>query len=89
MIRFEVKGETSIIGNIMIQATVMGYQLQDTDVLSCKSMDYDVNGQVGLGDFVLFGQDYGGTNWRSDFTGDGMVSLGDFVVFAQHYGHHG
>jgi parallel beta-helix repeat protein len=89
MIRFEVKGETSIIGNIMIQATVMGYQFQDTDVLSCKSMDYDVNGKVGLGDFVLFGQDYGGTSWRSDFTGDSRVSLSDFVMFAQHYGHHG
>jgi hypothetical protein len=41
-----------------------------------------------VGDFVIFGQDYGRESWRSDFTGDGFVGLGDFVMFGGHYGHY-
>jgi parallel beta-helix repeat protein len=88
-IRFEMKGDTSIVGNITIQATVQGVPLNDIDILTCKSPDYFTDGAVILGDFVVFGQDYGRIRWRSDFTGDGgLVGLGDFVMFAQHYGHH-
>jgi hypothetical protein len=87
-IRFEVKSDTSIVGDITIQATVMGYQLQDTGILPCKSMDYDTNGAVGLTDFIVFGRDYGTTAYRSDFTWDGTVGLGDFIIFGQHWGHH-
>jgi hypothetical protein len=87
-IRFTVKGDTSIYGNITIQATVQGIPLNDIDILTCKSPDYFTDGAVALGDFVVFGQDYGRASWRSDFTGDGMVGLGDFVTFGQHYGHH-
>jgi parallel beta-helix repeat protein len=87
-IRFTIQGDTSIVGNITIQATVMGYQLQDTDILPCKSMDYDTNGVVNLADFILFGRDYGTTTYRSDFTWDGTVNLLDFVIFGEHYGHH-
>jgi hypothetical protein len=86
-IRFEVKGDTSIVENITIQATVQGVILNDIDTLPCKSMDYDVNGQVSLGDFTIFGGDYAKAGWRSDFTGDGMVILGDFTVFGGHYSH--
>jgi hypothetical protein len=87
-IRFTTKGDTSIYGNITIQATVMGIPLNDIDTLPCKTIDYDTNGVVSLSDFVIFGQDYGKSGWRSDFSGDGLVSLGDFVTFGQHYGHH-
>jgi C1A family cysteine protease len=88
-IRFTVKGDTSIYGNITIQATVQGVPLNDIDTLPCKTADYFVDGMVALGDFVVFAQDYGRVRWRSDFTGDGgLVGLGDFVMFAQHYGHH-
>jgi hypothetical protein len=51
-------------------------------------MDYEPNGIVSLGDFVMFARDYGTHHWQNDFTWDGIVSLGDFVVFAQHYAHH-
>jgi hypothetical protein len=87
-IHFEVRGYTSIVGNITIQATVQGVPLNDIDTLPCKSPDYNTDGTVSLTDFVTFAQDYGTTHWRSDFTGDGTVSLSDFVMFAQHYGHH-
>jgi hypothetical protein len=86
-IRFEMKGDTSIIGNITIQATVQSIPLNDIDTLPCKSGDYDTNGGSSLGDFVTFASDYGKAGWRSDFSGDGLVSLGDFVSFAGHYGH--
>jgi hypothetical protein len=86
-IRFTVKGDTSIYGNMTIQATVQGVPLNDIDTLPCKSVDYDVNGQVSLGDFVTFASDYTKTSWRSDFSGDGQVTLGDFVTFAGHYTH--
>jgi hypothetical protein len=88
-IRFTLQGDTSIIGDIRIRVAVMGVPLNDVDVLSCKSPDYYVDGLVVLGDFVIFGQDYGGTAWRSDFTWDGTVGLGDFVIFGQHWTHHG
>jgi parallel beta-helix repeat protein len=87
-IRFNITGDTSIYGNMTIQVTVQGVPLNDVDTLPCKTVDYDVNGMVSLGDFVIFARDYSRPSWRSDFTGDGLVSLGDFVVFAQHYGHH-
>jgi hypothetical protein len=86
-IRFTVKGGTSIYGNITIQVNVYGVPINDIDTLTCKTPDYDTNGVVSLGDFVIFARDYGKPGWRSDFTGDGMVSLGDFVLFAQHYAH--
>jgi parallel beta-helix repeat protein len=87
-IRFTIQGDTSIVGNITIQATVMGYQLQDTDILPCKSIDSDTNGAVDLADFILFGRDYGTTAYWSDFTWDGTVGLSDFIIFGQHWGHH-
>jgi hypothetical protein len=87
-IRFTIRGGTSIVGNITIQATVQGIPLNDIDTLPCKTFDHTLDGSVILGDFVMFGQDYGTTHWRSDYTGDGIVILGDFVMFGQHYEHH-
>jgi parallel beta-helix repeat protein len=86
-ITFEIIGDTSIIGNITIQVIVQGVPLDDSDTISCKTVDYNTDGIVSLGDFVIFARDYSKPGWRSDFTGDGMVSLGDFVLFAQHYAH--
>jgi hypothetical protein len=86
-IRFTITGDTSILGNITIRVTVANIPLNDVDILSCKSFDYDHNGGVSLGDFVMFGGDYGGTAWRSDFSWDGSVGLADFTLFGQHYGH--
>jgi hypothetical protein len=87
-IRFTVRGDTSIVGNITIQVAVIGVPLNDVDTLPCKSFDLTVDGSVSLVDFSLFCQDYGKARYRSDFTWDGMVSLVDFSVFGQHYGHH-
>jgi hypothetical protein len=86
-IRFSIKGDTSIVGNISIRVRVEGVPLNDVDTLPCKSWDCYCDGLAALGDFVVFGQDYGTTHYRSDFSWDGTVGVADFVVFGQHYGH--
>ena len=92
---FEIIGDTSITGDIQtgepgyinIEVTVSGIPINDIDTLACKSIDYEPDGDVDLADFVLFAQDFGGTESRSDFDWDGDVDLADFVMFAQHFGH--
>jgi hypothetical protein len=86
-IRFEVIGDTSIIGDIGIEATVQGVDINDYDILPCKSYDYEPNGDVNLVDFAQFAADYGSNEYRSDFDWDGDVDLVDFAMFAQHYLH--
>ncbi|MGQ9603472.1 MAG: C1 family peptidase [bacterium] len=86
-IRFTIVGGTSISGGIDIEASVSGVAINDLDVLSSNSFDIRVDGTVDLIDFVLFVEDYGGTNSRSDFNWDGNVGIEDFVLFAAHYAH--
>jgi hypothetical protein len=87
-IRFTFRATTSVIGDVLITATVNGQPIKDRERLPCKSVDYNVDGVVGLGDFVTFASDYTKYKWRSDFTNDGgLVSLSDFVTFAGHYTH--
>lgn len=87
-IRFSVRGDTSIYGNITIRVIVQGIPLNDLDTLPCKSVDFDTNGAVSLADFVILGHDYGKNTYQSDLTWDGRVTLSDLVLFGQHYGHH-
>ncbi|MFH1133516.1 MAG: NosD domain-containing protein [Nanoarchaeota archaeon] len=87
-IRFEIIGDTSMVGNLSIQARIDNQTIPDAPVLPCKPLDITVDGAVGLPDFTLFGRDYNSTEWRSDFTWDGYVGLGDFSMFGGHYTHH-
>jgi parallel beta-helix repeat protein len=87
-IRFMIQGDTTIVGYITIQVTVLGISLNDVETLPCKSPDYFADGAVILGDFIIFAQDYGKSVYRSDFTWDGIVNMLDFVMFGQHWGHH-
>jgi hypothetical protein len=88
-IRFSFKAGTTIIGDVLITATVNSQPINDKDRLACKSPDYNVDGSVSLGDFTQFGQDFNKNKWRSDFSGDYnfQVSLGDFTLFGQHFTH--
>lgn len=85
--RFNITSYSSLYGNVSIQATVLGITINDIETLNCKTPDYDTNGAINLGDFTIFGADYGRPVWRSDFTGDGPVALGDFTIFGAHFGH--
>ena len=54
-------------------------------------LDYDADGVVGFGDFVLFASGYGilvgeaGYEDRFDLNGNGRVGFGDFISFARSY----
>jgi hypothetical protein len=48
--------------------------------------DFDGDGKVGLFDFFLFADAFGGTDLDFDLTGDGKVNLFDFFLFADAYG---
>jgi hypothetical protein len=89
MLSFSITGDTAIVGDLGIQATIMGVSLQDTDILPCQSPDYFCDGSVQSGDFVLFGQDWTHDVPRSDFDwSSGPINALDFIFFGQHWGHH-
>jgi C1A family cysteine protease len=86
-IRFELVGETSISGDIEIEASVAGVALNDVDVLPARTFDLLMDGIVDLLDFSRFALDYNTTNPQSDFDWSGYVDLVDFSRFATHYLH--
>jgi hypothetical protein len=87
-IRFAFRARTAVIGDVLITATVNGQPIKDRERLPCKTLDYTLTGDVGLGDFAMFAGKYGKYNWLMDSTNDGgAVGLGDFATFASHYGH--
>ena len=88
-IRFEVVGDVSIIGNISIRTYVDEYFLPDIETLPCKSIDITVDGRIDLADFTIFGNAWGGYDWRCDFDFDGDIDLVDFTLFANHWNHTG
>ena len=54
--------------------------------------DFNADGQVGFGDFLLFAQNFGlrlgqpSFDARFDLTADGQVGFGDFLLFAGAFG---
>jgi hypothetical protein len=48
--------------------------------------DFDGDGKVGLFDFFLFADAFGGTDPEFDLTDDGIVNLFDFFLFADAFG---
>jgi len=95
-IRFEIVGDTSIVGNITIEVTVRGIQINDVDTLWCNTFglapkyeDGSPDGIIGLADFVTFQSKFDTTDWLADFNWNGEVGLADFVTFQAHFGHTG
>ncbi|MFP6643357.1 MAG: T9SS type A sorting domain-containing protein, partial [Candidatus Latescibacterota bacterium] len=48
--------------------------------------DFNGDGRVGLSDFFVFADAFGGTDPEFDLTGDGRVNLSDFFVFTDAFG---
>ena len=48
--------------------------------------DFDSDGVVGFGDFLLFASAFGGTDPTYDFDDDGIVGFSDFLQFASVFG---
>ena len=90
-IRFTVDDDEVIAwsGPVTIEVQIYTVVLNDSDNLRCNTFDLNPDGTVGLQDFVIFSQDYGGVHERTDFNwSGGATGLQDFVLFGQHYGHH-
>jgi hypothetical protein len=88
-IRFGVVGDETIIGDLDIEVQIYTVVLDDTEILTAISFDYNEDNQVSLQDFTVFSGHYGTSNPASDFNFDGTVSLQDFTLFSAHYGHSG
>jgi parallel beta-helix repeat protein len=86
-IRFKIKGDTSIQGNVAIEVLVEDVLINDQELLLTNTFDKNFDGEVSLTDLAMFASDYNGINWRSDYNWDGEVSLPDFGMFAAHYHH--
>ncbi len=62
-----------------------------TDV-SLANLDFDGDGVIGIGDFLLFASKFGlsegdaGFEAKYDLDGNGMVGISDFLIFTQGFG---
>lgn len=48
--------------------------------------DFDGDGEVGFGDFVLFARAFGGSDPGFDLNDSGTVDFADFLLFARYFG---
>ena len=51
-----------------------------------RDADFDANGIVDFGDFILFAQAFGSNQSTFDLNGSGSVDFPDFILFAQQFG---
>ena len=53
---------------------------------SAADRDFDGDGTIGFGDFLMFAKAYGTQQSDYGLSGDGDVDFGDFLMFVQNYG---
>ena len=53
---------------------------------SAGNADFDANGIVNFGDFILFAQAFGSEQSNFDLDGNGIVDFPDFILFAEQFG---
>ena len=53
---------------------------------SARNADFDANGIVDFGDFILFAQAFGSNQSSFDLNGSGSVDFPDFILFAKQFG---
>ena len=53
---------------------------------SARNADFDANGIVDFGDFILFAQAFGSNQSSFDLDGNGSVDFPDFILFAKRFG---
>ena len=67
----------------------LGALLVSTPLLTdqaSRSADFDANGIVDFGDFILFAQAFGSDQSGFDLDGNGNVDFPDFILFAKQFG---
>ena len=53
---------------------------------SAADRDFDGDGTIGFGDFLMFAKAYGTEQTEYDLSGNGDVDFADFLMFVQYYG---
>ena len=70
-----------------IRVLIAGVPYDEILPIAVNSPDIDGNLVVDIGDFALFGLDFGRDDaFRSDFVHDGIVDIADFSLFGLHFG---
>ena len=73
-------------GPITVRVTVAGLEPVSFTLTATPTPDFDGDGEVGLSDFFLFAEAFGGSDPRFDLDGSGSVDFADFFLFAEHFG---
>ena len=55
-------------------------------IAQSRDADFDANGIVDFGDFILFAQAFGSDQSEFDLDGNGSVDFPDFILFARRFG---
>ena len=73
-----------IIALLILGAMLTAWQFSIAQ--SAPSADFDANGIVDFGDFILFAQAFGSQQSSFDLDSSGNVDFTDFILFAQRFG---
>ena len=74
---------------VTIVLVALGAMLAARQPLStqpARNADFDANGIVDFGDFILFAQAFGSSQTSFDLDGNGSVDFPDFILFAEQFG---
>ena len=74
---------------VTIVLVALGAMLAARQPLStqpARNADFDANGIVDFGDFILFAQAFGSDQYNFDLDGNGSVDFPDFILFAEQFG---
>ncbi|MDE2889774.1 MAG: SUMF1/EgtB/PvdO family nonheme iron enzyme [Gemmatimonadota bacterium] len=74
----------TIVALIALAAMLTAWQFSVAQ--SARNPDFDANGIVDFGDFILFAQAFGSNQSTFDLDGSGSVDFPDFILFAQRFG---
>ena len=74
----------TFIGLMALGAMLAAMQLLIAQ--SARDADFDANGIVDFGDFILFAQAFGSSQTSFDLDGNGSVDFPDFILFAEQFG---
>ena len=74
------------LGMNTVVATVAGLEPVTFTATASATPDFDLDGEIGLSDFFLFAEAFGGSDPRFDLDGSGTVDLADFFLFAERFG---
>ena len=70
---------------MIIALVALGAMLTAKQIVNAQSSsnaDFDANGIVDFGDFILFAQAFGSNQSNFDLDGNGNVDFPDFILFA-------